>query len=327
MAYEFRKLGEVDAVETATDEANVLIEEEGSVKRVPKSEVGFKLPEGGTAGQVLAKTEEGEEWTNLPEAPEVAQADWSVNDESDPAYVRGRTHWCERNTEVVLTETTVETEFSSTYNRPYAAIDAPHVDRSAKSCTIVFDGVPYEYDNEYIAYHGGARFGNLALHDSCVSDTGEPFYLDLYTGYVLTETAGEHTLSIEALIDETYHPLDEKYIPDTVATKEYVDEKGGSAKIDCVNVDNLSVDDMIEYAKNLKDFWLFDFGTSGAKVVRTHSYQTYRSETICDCSSVISYYLKVVLRNSEAGFYSFDITEAQYNEILEAWAALAGASA
>ena len=40
MAVEFKKLAGVDTVETATDAANVLIEENGVIKRVPKTEVG-----------------------------------------------------------------------------------------------------------------------------------------------------------------------------------------------------------------------------------------------------------------------------------------------
>ena len=40
MAVEFKKLASVDTVETATDAANVLIEENGVIKRVPKTEVG-----------------------------------------------------------------------------------------------------------------------------------------------------------------------------------------------------------------------------------------------------------------------------------------------
>lgn len=40
MAVEFKKLAGVDIVETATDAANVLIEEGGTIKRVPKTEVG-----------------------------------------------------------------------------------------------------------------------------------------------------------------------------------------------------------------------------------------------------------------------------------------------
>lgn len=40
MAYEFRKLSDAEVVETVSDAANVLIEENGVIKKVPKTEVG-----------------------------------------------------------------------------------------------------------------------------------------------------------------------------------------------------------------------------------------------------------------------------------------------
>lgn len=40
MAYNFKKLSDVEVVETPADAANVLIEENGVIKRAPKSEVG-----------------------------------------------------------------------------------------------------------------------------------------------------------------------------------------------------------------------------------------------------------------------------------------------
>lgn len=40
MAIEFKKLSEVEQIETASDNATVLVEEGGEIKRVPKKEVG-----------------------------------------------------------------------------------------------------------------------------------------------------------------------------------------------------------------------------------------------------------------------------------------------
>lgn len=40
MAYEFKKLSDVEAVEAISDNANVLIEENGVIKKAPKAEVG-----------------------------------------------------------------------------------------------------------------------------------------------------------------------------------------------------------------------------------------------------------------------------------------------
>ena len=40
MAYEFKKLSDVDIVETPSETANVLIEEDGVIKKAPKTAVG-----------------------------------------------------------------------------------------------------------------------------------------------------------------------------------------------------------------------------------------------------------------------------------------------
>ena len=47
MAYEFKKLSAVEAVETVSDTANVLIEENGVIKKAPKTEVGGAGGSGG----------------------------------------------------------------------------------------------------------------------------------------------------------------------------------------------------------------------------------------------------------------------------------------
>lgn len=49
---EFKKLSEVEQIETASDNATVLIEEDGEIKRVPKKEVG------GAGGYIAILTEE-----------------------------------------------------------------------------------------------------------------------------------------------------------------------------------------------------------------------------------------------------------------------------
>ena len=56
---EFKKLSAVEAVETVSETANVLIEENGVIKRAAKSEIG-------------------------------AQADWAEMDESSPAFIKNK---------------------------------------------------------------------------------------------------------------------------------------------------------------------------------------------------------------------------------------------
>ena len=54
MAYEFKKLSAVEAVEVVGDDASVLIEENGVIKRAPKDEVGgIKVASTAEVGQTI----------------------------------------------------------------------------------------------------------------------------------------------------------------------------------------------------------------------------------------------------------------------------------
>ena len=55
---------------------------------------GVGVPPGGTAGQVLSKTEDGTAWTDPPSGG--VQPDWNQNDPTAADYVRNRTHYEER---------------------------------------------------------------------------------------------------------------------------------------------------------------------------------------------------------------------------------------
>lgn len=61
MAYEYKKLGEVDVVDYVTEESTLLIEEEGEIKRTPVS--------------------------NFTSDVEQVQADWNEEDSDSPAFI------------------------------------------------------------------------------------------------------------------------------------------------------------------------------------------------------------------------------------------------
>ena len=55
---------------------------------IPKGENGEGVPDGGTAGQLLSKTETGTAWIDPPQSG--VQPDWNQNDETQPDYVKNR---------------------------------------------------------------------------------------------------------------------------------------------------------------------------------------------------------------------------------------------
>ena len=68
---EFTKLSEVEVVETANDTDKVLIEQNGEIKRVPKTEVGGG---GGGGNMLIITSDDGESFTANMTLTEVVEA-------------------------------------------------------------------------------------------------------------------------------------------------------------------------------------------------------------------------------------------------------------
>lgn len=115
--------------------------------------------------------------------------------------------------------------------------------------TVIWDGVEYTLtcknvqDNvsEGVSVDGDAFYlGNLIKHPLGgvvgVVDTGEPFLIvvstnvkgELHTEIMVSDTSSSHTVSITP--SEEYKKIDAKYIPDGIATEEYVQSE--IAKLD-----------------------------------------------------------------------------------------------
>ena len=60
----------------------------------PQGPAGVGVPSGGTAGQVLSKTEDGTAWTDPPSGG--VQPDWNQNDPTAADYIKNRTHYDEQ---------------------------------------------------------------------------------------------------------------------------------------------------------------------------------------------------------------------------------------
>lgn len=123
----------------------------------------------------------------------------------------------------IRSESNIKTAFANTYMK------------SGDKYIIVFDGITYYkpssfntpfpanypcLGNEYIFYSAVVGDANPSY------DTGEPFAFDEYGEFCCVEDQpGVHTLSIYELTGETISvQIPEKYIPETIATKQYVDD-------------------------------------------------------------------------------------------------------
>ena len=91
MSYKFKSIADVDVVNTLTDKASVLIEENGAIKKVPKDEVGggVKVASAEVGQTIVVKSvdENGKpvEWECVD-----AQPDWNQNDPAAADYVKNK---------------------------------------------------------------------------------------------------------------------------------------------------------------------------------------------------------------------------------------------
>ena len=171
---------------------------------------GAGVPDGGTAGQLLSKTESGTEWINPPKSG--VQPDWNQNDSTAADYVKNRPFYTGAPVETVLVEEStvlfaynrgkyiglLKTTFSATVGETYKV----SWDGAAYECACVFlDGLPA------IGNTSVAGFG---------SDTGEPFLIGVDNGNKIqiftADTSSSHTISISNYIGSVVK-INQKYLP------------------------------------------------------------------------------------------------------------------
>lgn len=147
------------------------------------------------------------------------QSDLSVNDESDPAFVKGRTHYYGRKTTWQESNTYSCTDSYLNGYDPNLSFDGNMINASQKKyLKVLFDGVEYgDYDDVY-------NIGNMYLVDSSNPDTGEPFAIKMgYYGFgnMVVREAGDHEITLGTIADG-YITLPAEYLPEVAITKENI---------------------------------------------------------------------------------------------------------
>ena len=151
---------------------------------------------------------------DLPQVQQV-QSDWNQSDENAPDYVKNRTHWVEK-----FEGTPINGTFQFAKGNEYFGTDiiSEHGEFVVGNrYTVVWDGIEYPDlicwdDGGYNTV--GAPYGDF---------TGElPFCLwtEIFDGAVeffaiANNDSATHNISVTGTF-ETYHPLDDRFIPDTV---------------------------------------------------------------------------------------------------------------
>lgn len=142
------------------------------------------------------------------EVPAQVQPDLSVNDESDPAFVKGRTHY-------VTDKLTITGEPNDTYSY---SMDVPVLPgfNEGDTVTVIWDGTEYEVTAKKTSY--GVYVGNYVFVEYRDIDTGHPFlwyYGNKSDGTAFSTVYARdnktHTIQIKDKIFSV--PLDKKFLP------------------------------------------------------------------------------------------------------------------
>ena len=161
---------------------------------------------------------------SIPKPPVGAQSDWNQNDDTQPDYVKNRPFYTGDPVETVLVEETAipfeHNKQSDFYVGVFRSTFSPIVGETYK---VSWDGTVHECICE--DFNGLPAIGNFSI-PGFGSDSGEPFIIVLEDIGVITiataDTSASHTISISGWTTQVVK-IDEKYLPDTVATKSDVE--------------------------------------------------------------------------------------------------------
>lgn len=155
------------------------------------------------------------------------QSDWSINDESNNAYVKNRTHYCEVSAQYI--NAVWYNSFNFSYDSSNSCYNSWLTDKqggvlsNGMQVSICWDD-NYDYNLTAYTYQGNMWtgrivVGNPSILDSTLEDTGEPFLVidNQSLGFILytKQTESVHTFQLNYLGEKKkYHRLEEGYIPD-----------------------------------------------------------------------------------------------------------------
>ena len=161
------------------------------------------------------------------------QPDWNQNDETQPDYVKNRPFYTGGLVETVLVEEST-ISFAAADGIYMGELKSTFVPTIGETYKVYWDGAAYECT--CVEFSGDPVIGNLSI-PGLGSDTGEPFlivdgnYREIGNGNRIkigtADTSASHIISISGVVTEVVK-IDEKYLPDTIATKHDVDEKMGN---------------------------------------------------------------------------------------------------
>ena len=150
------------------------------------------------------------------------QSDWNQNDSTAADYVKNRPFYTGDPVETVLVEESA-VSFATEAGMYTGQLESTFSATVGETYKVSWDGTTYEC--ACIDFNGNIAIGNLSIVGAG-SDTGEPFLMGVNNGIALAiytaDTASSHTFSISGMAAQVVK-IDEKYLPDIIATKSEVE--------------------------------------------------------------------------------------------------------
>ena len=147
------------------------------------------------------------------------QPDWNQNDDTKPDYVKNRPFYTDSVETVLFEESTVS--FAENSGLYVAQVQSTFEVTVGEAYKVSWDGDSYQCT--CVDFNGDYAIGNLSIV-GLGSDTGEPFLILLGEEKIIAtkDASASHTFSISETVVIVVK-IDEKYLPDTVATQSDVE--------------------------------------------------------------------------------------------------------
>ena len=150
--------------------------------------------------------------TNIDSIP---QSDWNQHDSAKLDYIKNRTHWSKTESTVVSEETVDTSDYTYYFTTPFAL-------NVGQTYIVVFDGATYNC----VAFRDNSNYNRATIGGSYSNYETYPFSIYVKSNgdtCITTEVNSTHTVKVTN-VNETIQKLDEKYIPDTFAKVDYVED-------------------------------------------------------------------------------------------------------
>lgn len=261
----------------------------------PQGEPGIGIPEGGTPGQVIVKTETGTAWADMQGGGTQVQADYDQNDPDDPSYIQNRPFYAEYTE--VYSKAFEASEMEGQYG--YTEMLSEPIGLQGDNFKVVLDGKSYIPGvlNQSMPYDPAYYIGNFS-YAGMGADTGEPFLIgyifenEVNEGQFIIATAepGQHTVSISNIVVKQKLPT--AFLPST-----------GIPKVINLASKEWTYDELHEIAYGFPaNIYGPDPGTALSVDRGTHNGEPYEKVTI---SSPFNPFIDKVYTKNAQGKYDF----------------------